>query len=77
MTLIQTRVDSGTASAFDKVARERGMTTYSLLQQLVIEATRDAESEGWEKHRAKIDALENSPVSFNTVAHDRQQNNER
>lgn len=77
MTLLQTRVDEKTARNFERAAKERGHTPYSLLQELVKIAAAKPEPEGWEGHRQRIAALKNKPLPYNTVAHDREEASER
>ena len=77
MTLLQTRVDDQTARRFERAAKERGCSPYSYLQELVKDAAAKPEPPGWEGHRQRLAALKSKPLSYNTVAHDREAAGER
>ncbi len=76
MTLLQTRVEDGIAHRFEKVARERGETTYSFLQKVVVEAAAAAAPETWDNHWKKAKALNLKPAR-KTLAELREESGER
>jgi hypothetical protein len=76
MTLLQTRVDDKIARRFEKAARERGETTYSLLQKVVLEAAAAPEPETWDGHWKKSKSLNLKPAR-KTLAELREESGER
>ena len=76
MTLLQTRVDDQIARRFEKAARERGETTYSFLQRMVVEAAAASEPETWDTHWKKSKSLHLKPAR-KTVAEMREESGER
>jgi hypothetical protein len=76
MTLLQTRVDDKTARRFEKVARERGETTYSLLQKVVTDTAAASEPASWDAHWEKAKALQLKPAR-KTLAQLREESGER
>lgn len=77
MTLLQTRVDDGTARRFERAARERGVTPYSYLQALVKDAAAAPEPRTWASRRKWRDAQGMTPVPFGIVAQQREDSGER
>jgi hypothetical protein len=76
MTLLQTRVEDKIARQFEKAARERGETTYSFLQKVVVEASNAAEPETWKSHWQKSKSLHLKPAR-KTLAELREESGER
>ncbi len=76
MTLLQTRVEDKIANRFEKAARERGETTYSFLQKVVVEAAAASEPETWDSHWKKSRALHLKPAR-KTLAELREESGER
>ena len=76
MTLLQTRVEDKIAKRFEKVARGRGETIYSLLQRLVVETAATPEPETWDNHWKKSKALRLKPAR-KTLADLREESGER
>jgi hypothetical protein len=76
MTLLQTRVDDKIARRFEKAARDRGETTYSFLQRVVVEAAVATEPETWDSHWKKSETLNLKPAR-KTVAELREESGER
>jgi hypothetical protein len=76
MTLLQTRVEDKIARQFEKAARERGETTYSFLQKVVVEASAATEPETWNNHWKKAKALNLKPAR-KTLADLREESGER
>jgi len=76
MTLLQTRVDDRTARRFEKVARERGETTYSLLQKVVADTAAASEPDSWDKHWEKAKVLHLKPAR-KTLAQLREESGEQ
>ena len=76
MTLLQTRVEDNIAKRFEKVARERGETIYSLLQRVVEEATATTEPDTWDNHWKKSKSLRLRPAR-KTLAELREESGER
>ncbi len=75
MTLLQTRVEDKIARQFEKAARERGETIYSLLQK-VVAAAATSEPETWDSHWKKSKALHLKPAR-KTLAELRVESGER
>ena len=76
MTLLQTRVEDKIAHRFEKAARERGETTYSFLQKVVVEAAAASEPDSWDSHWKKCRALHLKPAR-KTLAELREESGER
>ena len=76
MTLLQTRVEDKIAVRFKKSARQRGITPYEYLQQLIIDATQTPKPNTWEDHWERVDAL-NLKMASKTLAQQRAEDNER
>jgi hypothetical protein len=76
MTLLQTRVDDTIARRFAQAARERGETTYSLLQKVVVEAATASAPPTWDDHWQKLKSLRLKP-SRKTLAELREDAGER
>ena len=76
MTLLQTRVEDKIARRFEKAARQRGKTTYSFLQKVVLEAAAATEPETWDNHWKKAKTLNLKPAR-KTVAELREESGER
>ena len=76
MTLLQTRVEDKIARRFEKAARERGETTYSFLQKVVLEAAVAPEPDTWDNHWKRSKALHLKPAR-KTVAELREESGER
>ncbi len=76
MTLLQTRVDDKIARRFEKVARGRGETIYSLLQRVVMETAAAPEPETWATHWEKRKTLHLKPAR-KTLAELREESGER
>ena len=78
MTLLQTRVEDKTARDFARVAEARDHTPYSYLQELVATAAAAAEKgTPWKGHAERMARLPHPALKHNTVAHDRQEADER
>lgn len=77
MTLLQTRVDDGTARRFERAAKERGITPYSYLQALVKDAAAAPEPRTWASRRKWRDAQGMTPVPYGIVAQQREESGER
>ena len=65
-----------TCRRFEKAARERGETTYSFPQKVVVEAAAASEPEVWDSHWKKSKALHLKPAR-KTVAEQRAESGER
>jgi hypothetical protein len=76
MTLLQTRVDDQIARRFAQAARERGETTYSLLQKVVVEVATASDPATWDDHWEKLKSLRLKP-SRQTLAELREEAGER
>jgi hypothetical protein len=77
MTLLQTRVDEKTARDFVRVAKARGHTPYSLLQELVKDAAAKPKPRTWKQHAEWRDSLGMKPVPYGIVAKQREEDGER
>ncbi len=66
MTLLQTRVDDRVASQFKQAAKERGMSKYELLGELVKQVATGSK-EGWKEHWARMQATNRKPLKQNAV----------
>ena len=76
MTLLQTRVDDTIARRFEKVARERGETTYSFLQKIVLDAAAAPDPDTWDSHWERSKSLNLKPA-HKTVAELREESGDR
>ena len=76
MTLLQTRVEDKIARRFEKAARERGETTYSFLQKVVVQAAAAPEPDTWDNHWKKSKSLNLKPAR-KTLAELREESGER
>lgn len=77
MTWLLTRVDEKTARNFARVAKERGHTPYSLLQELVRDAATKPKPRTWKQHFEWLDSLGMKPVPYGIVARQREESGER
>jgi hypothetical protein len=79
MTLLQTRVEDKIARRFTRTAKARGLTPYSLLQQLVEKSAAGNNELGksWDDHWQWLDSLNLKPKTYNIVARDREESGER
>jgi len=76
MTLLQTRVDEKTARNFARVAKVRGHTPYSLLQELVKDAAAP-KPRTWKMRAEWRDSQGMKPVPYGIVARQREESDER
>jgi len=77
MTLLQTRVDEQTARRFHRAAKERGLSSYSLLKELVTKTAARKKENPWEGHWEQIEKLNLKPLPYNPVIRDREESDER
>ncbi len=77
MTLLQTRVDEKTARNFARVAKARGHTSYSFLQELVKDAADKPKPRTWKQVAEWRDSLGMKPVPYGIVAKNREESDER
>lgn len=66
MTLLQTRVDDRVASQFRQAAKERGMSKYELLGELVKQVATGSK-EGWKEHWSRMKGTKRAPLKQNAV----------
>jgi hypothetical protein len=76
MTLLQTRVDDKVAVRFKKTARQRGITPYEYLQQIIADAAQASEQNTWDTHWQRVAALKLKPAN-KTLAQVREEDGDR
>ena len=77
MTLLQTRVDEKIARNFARVAKARGHTPYSFLQELVKDAAVRPQPRTWKMRAEWRDSQGMKPVPYGIVAKNREESGER
>ena len=71
MTLLQTRVDERVASQFRQAAKQRAMSPYQLLGELVKQVS-GSSSQGWKEHRVWLRGRNRTPLKKNAVVQSRE-----
>ncbi len=77
MTLLQTRVEDKIARRFNRAAKERGLSSYSLLKELVTKTAAPKPENPWEGHWERIKKLNVKPLTYGSVERDREESDER
>jgi hypothetical protein len=77
MTLLQTRVEDRIARQFQRAAKERGLSPYSLLKELVTKTAACGKENPWAGHWERIQKLNLKPLSYNPVVRDREESDAR